>query len=185
MSFFDKFRKKKKITETAPAKADQSQIPQEKEASLPKVAKGVRVEAKGVQNRAVSKGKTESPFGKPSGRWPSGRGLGTGKKVKTARPQKKDSKEAYQILIKPLLTEKSSDQGIYNKYIFKVAPHANKAVIKKALQSLYGVEPIAVNIINQSGKFTQYGRSAGYTKNWKKAIVTLKEGDKIELYEGV
>ena len=61
----------------------------------------------------------------------------------------------------------------------------NKVEVKKAIRTIYNVEPIKVNIANFSGKSVRYGRIKGKTKNWKKAIVTLKQGDKIEVYEGV
>lgn len=107
------------------------------------------------------------------------------KEVRSKRQKRQDTKDAYRVLIRPVLTERSSDLGMYNQYVFEVSPRTNKIEVKKAIKSLYGIEPVAVNILNQSGKFTQYGRSRGYTKNWKKAIVTLKEGDKIEIYQGV
>ncbi|MCX6745019.1 MAG: 50S ribosomal protein L23 [Candidatus Parcubacteria bacterium] len=92
---------------------------------------------------------------------------------------------AFKILIKPLITEKATALVSQNKYAFKVAPRANKVNIKKAISNLYGVEPLAVNIINERGKRVTYGRIRGKKSNWKKAIVTLKPGDKIEIYEGV
>ncbi len=107
------------------------------------------------------------------------------KGAKESKKKKADTKEAYRILIKPLVTEKATDLANFNKYCFEVAKNANKIAIKKAIKSLYGVEPIDVNIINMRGKKVSYGRVSGKRKNWKKAIVTLKEGDKIEIYEGV
>ncbi|PIY96372.1 MAG: 50S ribosomal protein L23 [Candidatus Kerfeldbacteria bacterium CG_4_10_14_0_8_um_filter_42_10] len=89
------------------------------------------------------------------------------------------------MLIKPLVTEKSTSLGVYGKYVFKVSSNASKRTIKKAIHDLYGVEAIKVNIVNQGGKPIKYGRSSGRTGSWKKAIVTLKAGEKIEIYEGV
>ena len=93
--------------------------------------------------------------------------------------------QAYRVLIKPLVTEKATDLGVLNKYIFAINPKMNKVEVKKAIRTVYKVEPIKVNISNFSGRKVRYGRVSGTTKSWKKAIVTLKEGDKIEVYEGV
>ncbi len=92
---------------------------------------------------------------------------------------------SYKFLIKPLITEKASSMGADGKYIFAVSPTANKIEIKKAIRTVYNIEPIKINILNYSGKSVHYGKTSGKTKNWKKAIVTLKPGEKIEIYEGV
>lgn len=107
------------------------------------------------------------------------------KEAKPSRVNKEDTKDAYRILIKPIISERATFLGAEGKYLFEVLPRANKIEIKKAIRNLYGVSPMKVNIINVSGKETTYGRARGRTKNWKKAIVTLQEGDKIELVEGV
>jgi len=92
---------------------------------------------------------------------------------------------AYRILVKPLVTEKATDLGSQNKYIFAVTAQANKIEITKAINEVYGIKPVAVNIIKMKGKRIRYGRISGRTKNWKKAIVTLPEGKSIKIYEGV
>ena len=89
------------------------------------------------------------------------------------------------ILIKPHVTEKSAYLSSLNQYIFDVAPTANRIMIKKAIYDIYGVSPLKVNIINVLGKHVRFGRTAGKTKDWKKAVVTLREGEKINVYEGV
>ncbi|MFH1610808.1 MAG: 50S ribosomal protein L23 [Patescibacteria group bacterium] len=93
--------------------------------------------------------------------------------------------EAYKNLVRPIITEKVSFLGMYNQYVFEVSEKANKVEIKKSIESLYGVSPIKVNIFNVRGKSTRHGRTVGKRKNWKKAIITLKQGDKIDVYEGV
>lgn len=93
--------------------------------------------------------------------------------------------QAYRVLVKPLITEKASSLGVFNKYAFAVDPRMNKIEVKKAIRTIYNVEPVSVNILNFSGKSVRYGRVKGKTKSWKKAIVTLRQGDKIEVYEGV
>lgn len=98
---------------------------------------------------------------------------------------KNDTKEAYKILVKALITEKASYLKAENKYLFEVSEKANKNEIKKAIYHVYGVWPIKVNVSNLRGKNKRYGRNIGFTKSRKKAVVTLKQGDSIELYEGV
>jgi large subunit ribosomal protein L23 len=93
--------------------------------------------------------------------------------------------QAYRVLLKPLVTEKASSLGILNQYVFAVDPRMNKVEVKKAIRVIYKVDPVSVNIANFSGKKVRYGRRSGKTKDWKKAIVTLKSGDKIQVYEGV
>ena len=89
------------------------------------------------------------------------------------------------IIIKPVITEKSMDELQNGKYTFKVAKNANKIEIKKAVEALFGVEVAKVNTISVKGKQKRMGRSVGYRPDWKKAIVTL-EGDKtIEFFEGM
>lgn len=112
------------------------------------------------------------------------------KKVKTAISIKKDRNKkitgnAYRVLVKPLITEKITDLGVFNKYGFVVANNANKIEIKKAIKEVYGVKPIAVNMINMKGKKVRSGRVSGKKKDWRKAIITLKKGEKIEIYQGV
>jgi len=110
---------------------------------------------------------------------------GKEKEAKVKKAKKEDTKNAYKVLVKPLVTEKSTNLVAANKYAFKVTKNINKIEVKKAILSLYGVEPMAVNIINVRGKKARYGRTSGKRENWKKAIVTLKPKDKIEIYEGV
>jgi large subunit ribosomal protein L23 len=85
------------------------------------------------------------------------------------------------IIIKPILTEKAVDQQQINNYAFEVSARADKISIMKAIHEKYNVWPIQVNTVNVKGKMTRYGKTMGQTKNWKKAIVYLKKGDKIEL----
>ena len=84
-----------------------------------------------------------------------------------------------------MVTEKGTYLASQNKYIFEVTPWANKVEIKKAIKAVYGVEPIKVNIVTLSGKKVRYGRTHGKTKDRKKAVITLAEGQTLEVYEGV
>lgn len=97
----------------------------------------------------------------------------------------KVSERPYRILIKPLISEKATIAHANNKYVFAVALKANKVEIKKAVQELYQVVPVSVNILRSSGKFVRSNRGYGQRKAVKKAIVTLRKGDNIKLYEGI
>lgn len=92
---------------------------------------------------------------------------------------------AYKTIIKPLITEKASDLSNVSKYIFEVDIKANKIEVAKAIESIYGLKPRAVNIVKMKGKSVSRGRIQGKRKDFKKAIVSFKKGEKIEVYEGV
>jgi len=110
----------------------------------------------------------------------------TDKKPKVKKEAKNDkNNNVYGILVRPLITEKASNMGQINKYIFEVAPKANKIQITQAIESRYGVKPIKINVINNSGRNVRFGRNLGKTKGWRKAIITLPEGKSIEINEGV
>ena len=88
------------------------------------------------------------------------------------------------IIIKPIITEKSTAMGEDSKYVFRVKREANKVEIAKAVEALFKVTVVSVNTITMPGKLKRQGRSQGLTPQWKKAIVTLKAGDRIPLFEG-
>lgn len=95
------------------------------------------------------------------------------------------------ILIKPILTEKQTaiSEKFPNRYGFRVAPGANKVEIKNAVEELYGVTVKSVNTINYSGKlksrYTKAGVIKGKTSAFKKAIITLKEGESIDFFSNI
>ncbi|MEK9165457.1 MAG: 50S ribosomal protein L23 [Patescibacteria group bacterium] len=89
------------------------------------------------------------------------------------------------VLIKPIVTEKSTDLSGQNKYVFLASSRANKNQIAAAIKAAYQIKPTQINIINNKGKKVKLGRIKGQRKNIKKAIVTLPKGKKIEVYEGV
>ena len=91
----------------------------------------------------------------------------------------------YQVLRRPLITEKNTTLQAQGKYAFEVAGEANKHQVKQAVEKAFKVEVIAVNVMTVPGKGRRVGRRQVLTQSWKKAIVTLKPGDKIELFEGV
>ena len=95
-------------------------------------------------------------------------------------------KDIYAVIKKPIITERSAylkERG--NKIIFQVDVNANKRDIKKAVEKVFNVHVMDVNTLNVKGKVKRFGKSFGKRPDWKKAIVTLKEGDKIELLEGI
>lgn len=95
-------------------------------------------------------------------------------------------KTAQDILIKPIITEKSMSAIADKKYTFKVAKDANKIEIAKACEEIFGVKVSKVNTMNCKGRFKRQGRSQGYTPDWKKAIVTLTADSKgIEFFESM
>jgi large subunit ribosomal protein L23 len=90
------------------------------------------------------------------------------------------------IIITPVITERSMDNLQAGKYTFKVAKDANKSEIKKAVEKLFGVNVDKVTTMNVNGKEKRVGRYVGRTASWKKAIVTLTEDSKsIEFFEGM
>ena len=94
--------------------------------------------------------------------------------------------DEYSIVIAPVLTEKSVRMArTQNKYTFKVAKQANKIQIAKAVEQIFDVEVEKVNTVKMHGKQRQQNfKAVGRTPDWKKAIVTLKEGQTIDLFEG-
>ncbi len=88
------------------------------------------------------------------------------------------------IIIRPVISEKSTGMIENNKFIFKVATSANKLTVKMAVKEIFGVMPEKVNIINVRGKNRRLRYRMGKRSAWKKAIITLKAGDKIEIFEG-
>ena len=91
----------------------------------------------------------------------------------------------YEVLRRPLITEKNSALQTQGKYVFEVAGEANKNQIKQAVEKAFKVRVTAVNIINAAGKSRRVGKRIVQTPPWKKAIITLQPGEKIEIFEGV
>jgi len=91
----------------------------------------------------------------------------------------------YEVLRRPLITEKNSALQAQGKYAFEVAREANKQQIKQSVEKAFNVKVTAVNVMTVPGKERRIGRRQVLTQSWKKAIVTLKPGDTIELFEGV
>ncbi len=95
-------------------------------------------------------------------------------------------REAHEIIKRPLITEKSTRQKEReNQIAFIVDPKANKVEIRQAVEKLFKVKVERVHTMNLLGKQKRMGRNIGWKSDWKKAIVTLKEGSRIEFFEGV
>ena len=91
--------------------------------------------------------------------------------------------EARDIIIRPLITEKSTTLMAEGKYVFEVAKSANKIEIAKAISQIFKVKVASVNTINVEGKVKRMGRSVGKRSDYKKAIVKLAAGETIEFFE--
>lgn len=89
----------------------------------------------------------------------------------------------HEIVVRPLITEKNTNLMLFNKYSFEVLRGASKPQIKRAIEVLFNVSVEKVHTMNVRGKLKRRGREVGYTREWKKAIVTLIPGDRIEIFE--
>ena len=90
----------------------------------------------------------------------------------------------YDVLIRPLLTEKiTSMREVKNSLAFAVHKRATRIDIRRAVEKVFNVKVMSVNVMNVKGKPKLQGRFLGKRPNWRKALVTLKEGEKVELYE--
>ncbi len=92
---------------------------------------------------------------------------------------------SYEVLRRPVITEKNTGLQALGKYAFEVADKANKPQIKQAVEKTFGVKVTAVNVVNVRGKTRRVGRQQVLTQSWKKAIITLQPGDSIQFFEGV
>ena len=92
----------------------------------------------------------------------------------------------YQIIKRPLITEKGMRSNEeHNTVVFQVDPRANKLLIKQAIEVLFQVKVLEVNTLNMRGKKKRVRMREGKKPDWKKAIVTMKVGEKLEIFEGV
>lgn len=89
------------------------------------------------------------------------------------------------VLKRPVISEKSTMLGSQNKYVFEVARDANKVQIKDAVEKIFKVNVVDVNVINTPGKMRRVGKYRGMTSPHRKAVVTLRPGERIEIFEGV
>ena len=89
-----------------------------------------------------------------------------------------------QVLISPVVSEKSYGQIVENRYTFKVHKDAHKTQIRQAVEELFDVHVVAVNVLKVQPKPKRRGTTTGTRRGWKKAIVELKAGEKIDIFEG-
>jgi len=95
-------------------------------------------------------------------------------------------RDPQQIIVRPIITEKTSaTQANENQYTFEVTRDANKREIKKAVESLFSVQVRQVRTAQQRGKWRRRGVHVGKRPNWKKAVVTVAEGEVIDVFEGL
>lgn len=144
---------------------------QPKETVVPAAQKKTSPDATGTSKKAVKKStlKTEK---KPDN--------------KSVRELKKVSPYPHrgQLLLRPVVTEKSARLGEKNnQYVFEVPVAANKVEIRKAIEDRYRVKPLKVRTVRHGASFVRFGRYEGTTKQWKKAIVTLKKKETIDVFE--
>ncbi len=91
----------------------------------------------------------------------------------------------YDIVLRPIITEKSTLlKDVGNQYIFEVQRNANKIEIRKAVEKLFKVKVVSVQVSNMEGKKKRLGKFAGKKSDWKKAVVKLSPKDKITIFEG-
>jgi len=107
------------------------------------------------------------------------------KVTRRTKSDKKAANLAHLVLSEPLVTEKSTSLGQLNKYVFRVDSQAGKNTVRQAVEDYYGVQVLKVNIIKIRPKKRIQGRTVGFKKGYKKAIVTLQAGDTIGFAEGV
>jgi large subunit ribosomal protein L23 len=103
------------------------------------------------------------------------------KKPHITEASRSKSKFSYNIIREPHISEKASTLTELNQYTFKVTPGTNKSEIKKAVEGTYGVKVLSVNIIKIPNKKRRVGRTKGFKKGYTKAVLKLKQGDKIEI----
>jgi len=88
-----------------------------------------------------------------------------------------------EIILRPVISEKTTELMEKNKYVFQVPMKVNKIMVKQAVKELFGVKPESINIVRMRGKTRRVRYRYGNRPAWKKAIITLRHGDKIEVFE--
>ncbi len=136
-------------------------------------AGGKKVEEKKEKNKKIKKEGNKKEVSKVD------------KGEKMIKPKGALSEDLERVIIKPYITEKSAFLAHDNQYVFIVNRGAGRIQVRNAIKAMYGIAPTNVNIQNYYGKRVRFGRIRGKQSNWKKAIVTLPKGSKIDVYEGV
>ncbi|MCB9798348.1 50S ribosomal protein L23 [Candidatus Nomurabacteria bacterium] len=107
------------------------------------------------------------------------------KSEEKSAPQLEIAGDLSGVIVRPLVSEKSTMTEASGKYTFIVNPTATKIDIKNAVKQQYGVLPVSVNVIHVEGKRLRRGRTKGKRSDFKKAIVTVKTGDKLDVHAGL
>ncbi len=170
MSVFDLFKKTKK----APAKKETKRAPEKEAARLDSPNGAKRADLAPKEKKAQVK--------EPEAKITAKEETPAGKIVKPLkRVEKKQFSHAYKILTAPHVTEKAGLLAEQGSYIFRTSPFSNKHEIKQAVQDLYGVSVEKVRIVNIPRKARRVGRNEGFRPGFKKAMVKLAKGEKIEI----
>jgi len=135
--------------------------------------------------KAVKPAAKAAPAPAGAGLIKPGSGSREGKGKVKPKKLKADTKSAYRILERPIISEKGSFLAESNTYLFVVAKQATRQQVASAIEALYNIIPLKVRLINVKGKSRQYRNTKGWTADWKKAMVTLPADQKIDLYEGI
>ncbi len=159
MSWFDRFTSKKGKEQAATPKK-----------GVVKVDAAKAAEQKAFAN--VPSGK-EALASKPAAAAPS---------ATPSAPSRDVRYRAHRVLLRPVVTEKSTRLGSQSQYVFEVATRASKADVRQAVFHVYGVKPISVNVMVNQGKSVRFGRTYGQTIARKKAVVTLPAGKTIDVF---
>jgi len=166
MGIFDKILGKKEKVDKADKKSESGGSTSTMEVEPPK--KDEKKSEKTATKKAKSAKKT-----KPK------------KEVAKRKVSKKDENIAHKILFENIISEKSTRLAAENKYVFKVDKNSGKFQIKEAVEGYYGVQVLGVNTVKIKPKKRIHGRTVGWKKGLKKAVVTLREGDTITAVKGV
>ncbi|MFA6193989.1 MAG: 50S ribosomal protein L23 [Parcubacteria group bacterium] len=172
MGIFDKILGKTEEKEKAPKKKTG-------EVEADKVEKEVKAD------KEVVLAKAEKKEDKPIKKAKAAKIEKPKKEIAKRKIAKKEENIAHKVLLENLISEKATMLAAQNKYVFKVDKHAGKFQIKEAVEGYYGVQVVSVNTIKISPKKRIHGRTIGWKKGFKKAVITLREGDNIATVEGV
>lgn len=160
MSFFDRFKSKKEQEVGASGVAEVAQVGEE----TPKAADGAEAAPKKkTAKKSKAKKTTEETKQVPE----------TSTKIALDRA----------AIVKPLVTEKTAFQAADGKYAFEIGKNTSKVAVRQAIEAAYKVHVEGVRVINVRGKHVRFGRTAGQQQAWKKAIVTLRKGERLDIYE--
>ncbi|MFH1433983.1 MAG: 50S ribosomal protein L23 [Candidatus Uhrbacteria bacterium] len=157
MGFLDKFKKQKEQEVSSPGTVSRVIVPPTK-----------GEESKKADKKEIKKEKKAEK-----------------KEAGAIRPKGALPEDLEKVIIKPYITEKTAILAHDNHYVFVVSADANRIQVRNAVKAMYGITPVSVNIQNQRGKRVRFGRVRGQQKAWKKALVTVPKGTKIDVYEGV